>query len=99
MAITKNIEIDGKPAWVDYLYSEEGFILAEAGVAGEEFAWNDDGTWMWETTSEMLMSSVLPHATIRSGISMPGYASIGFQQKIDDASTIHVVENLLKLRN
>lgn len=85
-------------AWVDYLYSEEGFILAEAGVAGEEFAWNDDGTWMWETTSEMLMSSVLPHATIRSGISMPGYASIGFQQKIDDASTIHVVENLLKLK-
>jgi putative aldouronate transport system substrate-binding protein len=84
--------------WVDYLYTEEGFILAEAGVAGEEFAWNDDGSWLWETTSELLVNSVLPRATIRSGMSMPGYASVPFQQKIDDASTLHVVSNLLKVK-
>lgn len=84
--------------WVDYLYTEEGFILAEAGVAGEEFAWNDDGSWLWETTSELLVNSVLPRATIRSGMSMPGYASLPFQQKIDDASTLHVVSNLLKIK-
>lgn len=85
-------------SWVDYLYTEEGFILAEAGQAGEEFTWNDDGTWLWETTSSALLSSILPEATMRSGISMPGYASVPFQQKIDDASTAHVVEQLLRLK-
>ncbi len=86
-------------AWVDYLYTEEGFILSEAGMAGEEFSWNDDGTWLWESTSDMLMNSVLPRATIRSGISMPGRASMEFQQKIDDSATIHVVEALLRLKS
>ena len=84
--------------WVDYLYTEGGFILAEAGMEGEEFSWNDDGTWLWETTSEELMTTVLPEATIRSGVSMPGYASVDFQKKIDDQSTIHVVESLLRLK-
>lgn len=86
-------------SWVDYLYTEEGFILAEAGQAGEEFEWNDDGTWLWETTSSSLLSTLLPEATMRSGISMPGYASIPFQQKIDDAATAHVVEQLLRLKS
>ncbi len=85
-------------AWVDYLYTEDGFILSEAGEAGEEFSWNDDGTWLWETTSETLVNSVLPAATLRSGISMPGYASIDFQKKIDDHSTLQVVDNLLRLK-
>ncbi len=85
-------------SWVDYLYTEEGFILAEAGAADEEFYWNDDGTWLWDTTGDALMSTVLPEGTIRSGISMPGYASIPFQQKIDDASTQFIVEALLKLK-
>lgn len=85
-------------AWVDYLYSEEGFILAEAGVEGEEFTWNDDGTWLWESTNEQLLSSILPEATMRSGMSMPIYASVPFQQKIDDPATLRVVESLLHLK-
>ena len=85
--------------WVDYLYTEEGFILAEAGMEGEEFSWNDDGTWLWETTSDTLLTSVLPAATIRSGITMPGYSSIDFQKKIDDNSTLHVVDSLLRLKS
>lgn len=84
--------------WVDYLYTEEGFILSEAGMEGEEFSWNDDGTWLWETTSDTLVSTVLPAATLRSGISMPGYSSIGFQQKIDDTATLQVVNSLLQLK-
>lgn len=85
-------------AWVDYLYTEEGFILAEAGMEGEEFTWNDDGTWLWESTDELLLYSILPEATMRSGMSMPCYASIPFQQKIDDASTLRVVNSLLRLK-
>ncbi|MBQ8201696.1 MAG: extracellular solute-binding protein [Clostridia bacterium] len=83
--------------WVDYLYTEEGFILAEAGVEGEEFAWNDDGTWLWEHSADMLMSSVLPEATIRSGTSMPGWASVSFQQKIDEAATVRLINAISRL--
>ena len=85
-------------AWVDYLYTEEGFILAEAGMEGEEFTWNDDGTWLWESTSETLLSSILPEVTVRTGTSMPCYASVDFQKKIDDAATVRVVESLLTLK-
>ncbi|MDD6050698.1 MAG: hypothetical protein PUC00_05440, partial [Clostridiales bacterium] len=85
-------------AWVDFLYTEEGFILAEAGQAGEEFTWNDDGTWLWESASDALLSTVLPTATLRSGTSMPGIASVDFQQKIDDHATLQVVNGLLRLK-
>ena len=85
-------------SWVDYLYTEEGFILSEAGVADEEFYWNDDGTWLWESTKETLLADVLPEATIRSGITMPGYSSVDFQQRIDDVATRLVVESLVRLK-
>ena len=84
--------------WVDYLYTEEGFILSEAGVADEEFYWNDDGTWLWDNT-DSLMTSVLPQSTIRSGGSMPGVASVSFQQNIDDASTQFIVNSLVRLKS
>ena len=84
--------------WVDYLYTEEGFILAEAGLEGVEYSWNDDGTWLWEVTGEELMDYVMPDATLRSGVSMPCYASVTFQQKIDDAATAHVVNAIKRLK-
>ena len=68
-------------------------------MEGEEFYWNDDGTWLWETTSDTLLSTVLPAATIRAGIHMPGYASIDFQKKIDDNATLHVMDSLLRLNS
>ncbi len=84
--------------WVDFLYTDEGFILAEAGQEGVEFDWNDDGTWLWQETGEYLISTVLPEATIRSGVCTPGLASVSFQQKIDSAATLKVVESLLALK-
>lgn len=84
--------------WVDYLYTEEGFILSEAGAEGEEYVINDDGTWMWEAANVDALNTLLPEVTLRGGISMPGYASIPFQQRIDDANTLLVLNNVLKLR-
>ena len=31
--------------WVDALYGEDGALLAYAGVEGEDYVWNADGTW------------------------------------------------------
>ncbi len=84
--------------WVDYLYTEEGFILSEAGCEGEEFSINEDGSWLWETANQENLDSVLAEATMHSGISMPGYASVAFQKKIDDVNTQHVLNSILRLR-
>lgn len=84
--------------WVDYLYTEEGFILSEAGQEGEEYSVNEDGTWLWETANQESLDAILPQATLRSGISMPGYASIAFQQRIDDVNTRHVLASLMRLK-
>ena len=84
--------------WLDYLYTEEGFVLAEAGMEGEEFEYNDDGTWLWTSTAEELTSNVLPHATIRSGNSMPGLASVEFQSRIDDQQTARIIGELAALK-
>lgn len=83
--------------WVNTLYTEQGFILAEAGLEGEDFDWNDDGTWLWSVSNEAL-DGMLKESTIRSGVSMPGMASVDFQMKIDDAATRHVVANLAALK-
>ena len=83
--------------WVDYLYTEEGFILSDVGMAGEEFDWNDDGTWMWDVTTDAL-SGLLEDVAMRAGVSMPCYADVPFQQSIDDAQTQYVVEALLRLK-
>ena len=84
--------------WVDYLYTEEGFILAEAGQEGAEFSVNEDGTWLWETANQESLDTLLPKVTLRGGISMPGYASVAFQQRIDDVNTLHVLNSLLRLK-
>lgn len=84
--------------WVDYLYSEEGFILSEAGQAESEFDWNDDGTWLWVDSSETLINVTLPSATLRAGTAMPGRASVGFQKKLDDASTVHIISEIERLK-
>lgn len=85
--------------WVDFLYSEEGFILSEAGQAGSEFDWNDDGTWLWSDSAETLMNVTLPSATLRSGTAMPGAASVAFQKKLDNATTVHIINQLEALKN
>lgn len=46
-AITnKNKYPEATIRWLDYLYTEEGSILAKAGKEGVDWDWNDDGTWL-----------------------------------------------------
>ena len=84
--------------WVDGLYTEEGFILAEAGMQGVEFDVNDDGTWLWLDSTEMLNNVILPQATMRTGTPMPGVSSVAFQKRLDDAATVRIINALERLR-
>ena len=65
--------------WVDFLYTEEGFRLAQAGLEEVDYLWNDDGTWGWVMDDQTVASTVLPQVNMTEGGFMPGMASVDFQ--------------------
>ena len=64
----------------------------------EEFDYNDDGTWLWADINETLVNITLPQATLHGDATTPGWASVAFQMKIDEASTVHILTELGRLR-
>ncbi|MBQ2952702.1 MAG: hypothetical protein IJE07_04025 [Clostridia bacterium] len=86
-------------SWVDVLYTEEGFILAAAGQAGEEFDYYDDGSWLWLDVSETLVNIILPSTTLHGDATTPGWASVDFQLRLDEDSTVHILRQLQRLRS
>ena len=85
-------------SWVDYLYTEEGCRLAQAGLEGVEYEVNGDGTWNWMEDSETVARTVLATATIAEGGTVPGLSSVAFQRTYDDEETHRAVEALVKLK-
>ena len=85
-------------AWVDYLYTEEGCRLAQAGVEGVDYIVHDDGTWNWAEDLETVANTVLAQVTIAESGYMPGLSSVAFQQAYDDKSTARVVNALAELK-
>lgn len=64
--------------WVDYLYSQEGAILASEGVEGEDYLVDGDGTW--RKTEEATQNSFLSNVAVNTGAVAPGISSDEFQQ-------------------
>lgn len=85
-------------AWVDYLYSEEGCHLAQAGLEGVEYEWHEDGTWSWIDSVQTVANTVLAQSTIAEGGLMPGLSTVEFQQTYDDKQTAKAVNALLGLK-
>lgn len=85
-------------AWVDYLYTEEGCRLAQAGLEGVEYVWHEDDTWAWIADGQTVASTVLAESTIAEGGLMPGLSSVAFQQQFDDQQTSRVVSALIGLK-
>ena len=77
--------------WVDTLYSEEGGMMAQAGLEGEEYEWNPDGTWSWIDSAEAVANRILPAVSIANGGNAPGYTADSFQTQYDDEMTHQAV--------
>ena len=78
--------------WVDFLYSEEGYRLAQAGAENDDYIWNDDGTWNWLADDQTVALSVLPQVNMTEGGYMPGWSSDAFQLAYNDRQTQAAVE-------
>lgn len=81
-------------SWVDYLYSEEGSRLTQAGLEGVEYTMNSDGTWSWIATTEEVTSYVIPNCTIADGGQLPGLVSTEFQLAFDHAESHRMLNEL-----
>ena len=92
----------GDPAkmlnWVDWLYTDEGCIMALYGVEDTEYVWNEKGYWQWNDTMENVINVIMPEATIGEGGIIPGYISVDHQLKYDDETTRMTVEQLNRLK-
>ena len=85
-------------SWVDYLYTEEGCRLAQAGLEGVEYQLNGDGTWSWISDLTTVANQVMAESTIAEGGLMPGLASVEFQRSYDEARTARAISALLGLK-
>lgn len=85
-------------AWVDYLYSEEGAMLASAGKLDEEYEVHSDGTWIWLADTATVAQTILPEYTISDGGNTPMYLPLSYQLNYDDIVTHRAVVALAALK-
>lgn len=85
-------------AWVDYLYTEEGCRLAQAGLENVDYVVHEDGTWSWVEDMETVASSVLAEVAIAEGGLMPGLSSVEFQRSYDEKETARAVDALAEMK-
>ena len=78
--------------WVDALYGEAGALLAYAGVEGEDYAWNADGTWSFKVTNSRTINDIRANVLMYTGTAMPGLYPSDFIAKVSSPVDQHVFE-------
>ena len=78
--------------WVDVLYGEEGALLAYAGIEGEDYAWNADGTWSFKGTNSRTINDIRANVLMYTGAAMPGLYPGDFIAKVASPVDAHVFE-------
>ncbi len=85
-------------SWLDYLYTEEGCRLVQAGEEGVDYQFNSDGTWSWIPANEEVTANVLPNKTLADGGIQPGLSSVSFQLAFDQKETKTLITQLAELK-
>jgi len=85
-------------AWVNTLYTEAGSRLAFYGEEGNEYQWNEDGLWEWNSPLENVADEILPTHTISEGGTAPAYTDAGFQSHYLDEKTRAIVNAMAALK-
>ena len=85
-------------AWVNYLYTEEGALMAQYGLEGEEYIYREDGLWEWKQDANTVAQYVIPSSTMGTGAAMPGICPVDFQLKYSDEEARKDIEQLLNFR-
>lgn len=68
--------------WVDMLYTEEGAILAYAGVRDADYAYDEEGTWSFLVDQMRSIDNLQIYTLISSGGELPGIAPRNFWEQL-----------------
>lgn len=91
-AVTSACENPGEAlAWVDALYSEEGAVLAYAGLEGEDYAYDEQGRWNFITSSMQDITDIRANSLMYTGTTMPGLAPSNFLANVNSDIDVHVL--------
>ena len=77
--------------WVDQLYAPEAAILGWAGLEGEDYEVNEDGSWTFLVDEFRSMEQVQNESLITGGASVPGMQPKAFWNSVDIAMERHSV--------
>ncbi len=84
-------------AWVDFLYTEEGYRLAHLGKEGEEYEIRADGTWTWMYDVTQARNTIRRDSVIADGSQVPGWIPVEAQAGYSDAASRKLVRDLAAL--
>jgi putative aldouronate transport system substrate-binding protein len=84
--------------WVDTLYTQDGAITALAGLEGEDYRWNDDGTWGYTADLQVDSSYVLYDLSLYDTGSMPWLFPESFYAAYDIGSLRKTTQSLVTLK-
>ena len=83
-------------AWVDYLYTEEGSVLASLGRENVDYVIDGDGTWrLTERVNNTAAYTAV--SLINSGTVPPGVSSDDFQLRYSDPEISRIVADTIRL--
>ncbi len=85
-------------SWVNFLYTEEGALMAQYGLEGEEYIFREDGMWEWKEDKTTVAQYIIPASTMGTGAAMPGICPVDFQLKYSDEEARADIEQLTKFR-
>ena len=85
-------------AWVDILYSKDGAVEAMAGLEGENYIWNEDGTWQYAVDLQTNSSFVLYDLSVYDTGNMPWLSPLDFYAAFDTANLRKTTDELLSLQ-
>ena len=85
-------------AWVDALYSEEGGILAYAGVEGDEFSFGEDGKWIFNVDSMRTIDDIRGDSIIYTGVTTPGLSPDAFLEQVNSDIDLHILKGMKDVR-
>ena len=83
-------------SWVNYLYTEEGALMAQYGLEDEEYVFREDGMWEWKEDTNTVAEYIIPASTMGTGTPMPGICPVEFQLKYSDEEARADIEQLIK---
>jgi putative aldouronate transport system substrate-binding protein len=86
-------------SWADILYTKDGAIQAMAGVEGEDYQWNDDGTWKYAANLETDSSYVLYDLSIYDSGNMPWMFPVDFYAAYELGGLQKTTASLIGLRS